>query len=302
MTIPAVSGGVRRLSVAVLLPCVVLLAGCTKEKAEALALAAREFDRESAAAIDAYQNFLRRMRPEFALTPEEFTAAYVGLSGTDAADINAEVIDGLLATLSPVTTAGTQQLDDEFKRVRTAYQQFSAVLTQVTAGRMFSRQPVKDSEALAAKLVEQLIRFHEHTFTLAAIDADARATLQRELREILREPDETTRQARLQVHAAAIVAHHRDAQTQQVALQARFAQAVTAGAAVLKLIRAYDKLSTLEILNEIDHSLALAATLTGRTDLAGLGQQFTALKQELASDPYYTDLLARPVLDLQRQP
>jgi hypothetical protein len=274
------------------------LAGCSKEKAEALKVAAENFNRDASAAIAAYQAYLGQMIPDFELSAEKFTSDMEGLSEAAPDELTAQEIDGLIVLLKPVETEQTVALDAAFARLSGAYDQFASSLARVTEGNLFSRKPVKDAEAVAAKLTLQLLNLREQSVVVPSIDANKRSDLLNDVKAALAEGDARLKKARLRAIAAEFIAlEQRETQAKRE-LDEKFAKAIVSGDTLLGLVRDYDKLSVMEILAEIQDKTSLVATLTNSATIAELGNEFSAIKTKLESDSYYSILLDRPVLNL----
>lgn len=284
----------RRLPLAGLLAALLLLGGCTKDKALALKAAAEAYRDSAVGAIENYEilmvdGVLGPQRPE----SEHFQEVLLQLkdkghaTGAVSAGDAKAALDGLDAR-----ERALGQVQADLGDLRAAYVAYAASLARLPEGSFLAGDAVACAAALGVRLTQRLMVFAEQSarkpvryqlrFNKAvgdlnrALKAKNDEDIQRAVGELIE-----TRKAERRDNAAAT---------------ARFVEAVDAGMRTVALAQAYGELSITDLLDGLNQILEIRTSVLGIDSTKAL-ERLATYRAKLEQDPAIKPILAIPLTE-----
>jgi len=276
-----------------LLLALVLLGGCTKEKALALKAAAEVFRDKAVGAIDNYEALM----VEGALGPQQpesqqFQQVLSDLKGAAAggkvtSKVATEALNGIDARERQTEFVRTNLAD-----VRQAYVAYAASLARLPEGSFLAGDAVACAAGLGVRLTQRLAIFaeaayqtpvrYQYRFGKAVADLN-RALAAKNEDEVQRAVSELIeiRKAEKRDNALAITL---------------FADAIGAGVRTVSLAHSYSDLSVADLLSGLNQILELRASTFG-VDSTKAMERLSAYRTQMEEDPALKPILSIPLTE-----
>jgi hypothetical protein len=274
--------GRSRVMVLAAMFVVVLLAGCTEEKAKALYAAARTFDAKAQTALDADVTLTRTIfAPTSASPTDPGEVVYRYVKGLDANQIPDATT--LLERWSQVNQLSAQGSAGATADVRAVYEQFANSLRRLEQGNLLAGNAVACVTPIAAQLANGMLSRAENVQEGTAAFADLNrvmATLKAVSMEAGDNPTEAQKKtiATLSAQAGSLV-KLRDSLIADA--KAKSLDAAKAGAEVVRLAQDYGTLTLADILDVVDE-FAGTLNLIKSFDLDDLEDDIAAARADMS--------------------
>jgi len=263
------------------------LQGCTKDKAEAIKVAAESLRAEATAALNQIRALLKA---NTAMPPRDNGELAEDLQQRD---FTYEMLQTLLSE-DQMGEAQAVQIDAKLDGIEQQYATFARMFDSLPQGHFFARNAVERAERHAVNLTVQMIN-------MAKLIEERKIPVQLNARRILlveqvKQHNSITdgnlkqthlRHAAQQITALAI----EETQLREQAI-GQCLKAAEAGRLVMNLIRDYKTLSVAEILAQTQQSLGFVAEISGQNlDVVSLLNRFQAVERTIKADPHWSKLL-----------
>ena len=266
---------------------VVLLPGCTKEKAEAIKVAAKNFQAEASAALNQIRDILKQ---NIAMPPTDNDKLAGDLSQTN---FTYEMLQEVLSE-NQIGSTETVKIDQQIGGIEKYYTEFAQMFNSLPEGHLFGANAVERSEKYAVNLTVQMIN-------LAKMIQDGRIPVRLNAKRILlleqiqrdnAVSDVKLKQSLLKTDAQQVTAlAAEEAQLREQAI-AQCLKAAEMGQLVKKLIHEYKSLSVADVLALTQQALTFAADISNQNaDVTALLKRYTAVQTQIQNDPYWSKLL-----------
>jgi hypothetical protein len=266
---------------------VLLLQGCTKEKAEAIKVAAKNFRTEASTAFNQIREILKQ---NVAMPPKDNEALVKDLNQTN---FNYGMLQMLLSE-DQIGSSETVQIDKKIDDIEKYYDAFAQMFGSLPQGSFFAANSVEQAERHAVNLTVQMINMAK-LIQQGKIPVHLNAKRILLVEQITRDnavADEKLKQDLLKTDAQQITAlATEEAQIRNQAI-AQCLKAAEMGRLVAKLIRNYKTLSVGDILALTQQSLGFAAEISNQNaDVVSLLKRYNAVEETIQADPYWNKLL-----------
>jgi|GEM_PF-2678818 len=276
---------------------ILILSGCTKEKAEAIKVAAENFRSEAIVGLN-QMNFLFLQNVSVVkLSDEEKIESVMNdlNSIEDANQINAELLEHW-SLENELGEQAQSTINVEFENLKMQYYRFEAIFTSLDKGSFFAKEAVKKAEKHAINLTVQLINFskiiHENEFRFTS----RRVILIEKMKKVNTEKNLELQQELLKNAAREFVELNIDEQRAKDEAIRQCLKAAESGRVVAELIKDYDKMSVGDILNTIKNSMSYAIEISGgNQDISDLLTKFEGVETTIKDDPYWHVLLDQEI-------
>jgi len=279
----------RLLSLLLCLSFVVFNSGCTKDKAEALKTAAKDFRTQANVAIDKLDKLFIDDVAFASLSDEQSIAKIVdSLKNGKPGRRGIEEI----VYQSELRALDTSKYSQKLNQIRNTYEEFDGMFDDLPRGHYFAGNAVAKSETLAKKLVAQMVFLANY---IKANPFRLNARLERAVemrREALAETDTVKRENQLVLLATEVKAIRNDTQAANEAAILECLKGAEIGIRVVHLIQNYKKLSVTDILAIVRDGLARVNQLTGKNTDA-LMKRVEEINTTISSDPDWNAILVR---------
>jgi hypothetical protein len=282
------------LRISVVFVFLILLSSCTKEKAEALQLAAEQFRVDAVSAIDQINYlFLQDISIAQPSDEEQKETVVQILQKKDKKYLTNDVLNKIAKRADRGKSAATvtnAQLDT----LKAQYYQFENMFSSLVKGSYFAKDAVNKAEKHAVNLTLQLINFarilQNGDFTFSA----SRAAILTKMHKAVDEPNEALQQEYFNNLATEFIQLLKDEKAAKENAIRQCYKAAESGNITLELIRNYDNLTVADIMNTIKGSLKFAAEITnGNQSIVDLTTKFDGVEKMIKENPDYQDLLSK---------
>lgn len=269
-----------------------LLAGCaTPEKAQALRVAALQFEQESLAAINLLENSVEREQSLPDAAAGETERAFV----RNVRDFSSPLIlpKDLDFLIDPDAQTGSQEaqqsLNDTFGRLRTHYTAFASMFDDLEQGSYFAAGAVAQAKEHAMRLTAQLTRIADNTTRSPPMLLRQRGYFAGEI-NLIRTAASNGTMPNSDVDRRLIEVHRglRKMQDEEAALKRGIVEqclkAAVIGMEVTRLIENYDKIDLNGIVAVIGNATSAAGELTGK-DFSSLSLRAEVIRERIRNDP-----------------
>ena len=279
------------LGLLILFSFLILSAGCTKEKAEAIKVAAEKFREEAVLAIKKV-NYL--FGQSLTLPSDSADAEMKRIAGDLEKEevINAKKISALIEERN-IGTRAKGELNQEFEKIETRYYQFEGMFRSLPQGSFFAREAVKRAEKQAIHLTLDLINYTRILKNYPVQFTARRVLIQERVAEAkqMKDPDGRTGFLNLVAGDILKLRNEEEAAKQEAIIQCL--KAAESGRMLSDLIRNYETMKVEDILVSVRSSLAIVADLGfGQKDLVSLLESYKAVESGIRQDPYWKEVLA----------
>lgn len=282
----------RRLtSIAILLILVVPLQGCTKEKAEAVKVAAAQFRSEAVTALDQVRDILKKT---VEMPPQDIEKMVVELQ-TD--DFTSETLSFLLGEEN-IGEAQTAAYDAYIEAIQQRYIEFEQMFESLTKGHFFAGDAVRKAEKHAVNLTVSLIRLAQmlHDGKILVKLNTKRILLTEQIRRDNAITDDRLRQTHLKSDAQQIVSLREEERRIREEAIIQCLRAAQAGQTSMVLIKDFNSLNVRDILSLTEKTLGYLGGISGKTaEMSVLVDKFKTTEASIANDSYWSTLLDKPI-------
>jgi hypothetical protein len=263
------------------------LQGCTKDKAEAIKVAAENLRVDASAALSQIRGLLKA---NTAMPPRDDEELVADLQERN---FTYEMLQTLLSE-DQIGEAQSVQIDQRVEAIEQQYETFARMFDSLPQGYFFAKKAVEPAERHAVNLTVQMInlaKLIEEKKIPVRLNAK-RILLVEQVKQHNAITDEPLKRTHLKHAAQQITALAiEETQLREQAI-ARCLQAAEAGRLVMNLIRDYKTLSVAEILAQTQQSLGFVAEISGQNpDVVSLLNRFQAVESTIRTDPYWSRLL-----------
>jgi len=274
-----------------LLLALLLLGGCTKEKALALKAAAEAFRDRAVTAIENYETLmvngaLGPQQPE----AQEFQDLLAGLKGLGVGGVvkQADVQSALAAT--DVRERELEFVRTQLADLRAAYVAFAASLARLPEGSLLAGDAVACTTGLGVRLTQRMAVLAEASQAAPVRYQYRFGKAVGELNRSLKANNDDAVQRAVVELIETRKAERRD----NAAATSMFADAVEAGTRAVALSRSYGELSVEDLLSGLNHILEIRASTFG-TDSTKAMERLTTYRKQLEDDPALKPILSVPL-------
>ncbi len=287
----------RFLCLLLMLGLVFSQASCTKEKSEALKVAAQTFSSDANDAVKKVRElFLADVSsPEESVSDQEAKVA-ADINSLGTGKLNAELLSEMVKGPTPANPA-SDAVNKQFELLGRAYGSFASMYESLPKGYLFAKDAVKNSEKYSINLTVQLvniangIKAHPFTFRgrrILLIDKINRA------RQIT---DQNQRDATLAPLIEQVVQLRLDEKKANDEAILLCLKAAESGKRISELIRDYDKLSLGDILSLTSDALGFVSQISNNNpDIEGLLKKYTGIRDTIKNDPYWSPMLDKEII------
>lgn len=265
-------------------------AGCSEEKAKAIALAAEDFGRTSEEALASIDDLFTQS----VAMPAEADSTRVDKMATDMADntpFEAAELNQLM-TEGEVGLKARDILSNEFDSLRARFVEVRTMFRTLPMGPRLSKKAVADSEKLLMRLTGDLYKMGANLAKQPAQFTGRRTLLVELIQNDKKIVDKASREARLRADAHSLLQLRRDELAARTAAVQRCYLAAEAGRSLSDMARHYGDLDVQSILDITKDSMKLAADLTFQSNaIDGLAKRIEHAEGAIRSDPYWKVIL-----------
>ena len=290
-----------RLLASTLISISVVLAGCSG-KAQALKVAATQYEVESLAAINAIEELGRKEIEPPPQTDAAATKSFVDNVISSTKTLNSDAVERALSSPAPkINPAALNARTDLLNETRQQYTSFARIFDDIEAGSFFAREDVSKAGPYVEKLTVQLVYLARRTNDHPGKWLVRRGVLLADLNAIKmgKEPykdrtDEQKRQLVAEWRDKWIAVQMEEEEYTRRAVE-QCLKAATIGMTIKRQIDDYAKLSVQDIGEALDQGLVLAGSFSGR-DLSSLQADTKNVIATIESDPAWS-AVAKKVLE-----
>lgn len=271
---------------------IIVLSSCTKEKAEALQLAAEQFRVDAISAIDQVNYlFIQDISIAKPTDEEQIETLVKILMKKDKSYLTDARLNWLAKRGEPAKDANAAT-NAQFDTLKAQYYQFENMFSSLVEGSYFAKDAVNQAEKHALNLTLQLINFAKLLQTGNFTFTSSRSALLTKMHLAIDEPNEALQQELFKNLSADFIQLLKDEKaTKENAIRQCY-KAAESGNITIELIRKYDDLSVSDIMNTIKGSLKFAGEITnGNQSIAALTTKFDGVEKMLKENTDYESLL-----------
>lgn len=268
----------------------IILAGCNKEKAEAIKVAASQFRMEAVSALEQIK-YLFEQSVSLPLENQNDRIEKIALDLDNSDQIGAAELSFLI-TEDNVAQPALNQITREFKALETQYYQFESMFRSLPEGSFFAKDAVKKSEKHAINLTMQFINFGKFLQNYDVQFTARRTVILDRILKYKSIADDSLRKTYLRLAAREIIDLRTDENTAKKEAITKCLKAVEAGKLVAELIRDYDRMSVKDVLVTTKNVLDYISKITSNhEDVVSLRNRFDSIEKAIQQDPYWQILL-----------
>ena len=298
------------MRIAALLLGLLILAGCTPEKAKSIRLAAEQFRNQALIAINAVE---KAMMAELAPRPrsdQEQTDQFVDfLANLDLAALREADIELGFPNLEQAANPDDVELNPEVKTsrnrylngLRTRFSTFAGMLQGLEEGSFFVADELKRSNKLAIRLTADMAGIAKHFKTNPPRLIQQRGSLVADTLDILE--DEQLSRASKKDRLALIKTRFDDLKIEEQKLLSSVLEpslkAAEFGRKLHKMAAEYDRLSVSDMQDLLLRSISIAGNLTGR-DMTFLTREADTVFAKINNDPVLTSVAEQVMSELNQ--
>jgi hypothetical protein len=278
-----------KTGMAAIILCVatLLLPGCTKEKAEAIKVAAQNFQAEASAALEQIRQILKQ---NIAMPPRDNDALVKDLNQTN---FTYEMLQMLLSE-DQIGGSESVQIDRKIGDIEKYYDAFSQMFGSLPEGHFFAADDVEQSQRHAVNLTVQMINMAnlvEQGKIPVRLNA-RRILLVEQIKRDNAVADERLKQDLLKGDAQQVTAIATEEARWRNQAMAQCLKAAETGKLLAQLIRDYKTLSVGDVLAMTHDSLGFVAEISDQNaDVVELLKRYNTVEETIKADPYWQKLL-----------
>ncbi len=280
--------GIKRSTIISLMVIFVFISGCSKEKAEAIKLAAGQFRAEAVSALDNVENLFKQGASNPVESSEERLKDITNsLSGTG--NITSKKLDFLLNE-GNIGQESVNAIDKEFEELKARYYLFEGMFRSLPAGSYFAKDAVKKAEKHAINMTLEFIKFADTLQSWPVQFTGRRILLIEKIAKGKAIQDANLRALHLELSAQDILTLEKDEKTAKEKAILQCLKASEAGKLVAELIRKYEKLNVSDILDMTKDTLGFVSEISDG-DLDSLMEEFNSVETSITGDKYWSKVL-----------
>lgn len=274
---------------------IIVLSSCSKEKAEAVQLAAEQFRVDAVLALEQMNYLFNQDISMTEMSTDDQIKFVLAVLNDSTTVFDSELISGIEMVTTPNDEADT--IEDKFTELKAQYYQFEKMFSSLDKGSYFAKDAVKEAEKHAINLTIQLINYAEliqkggFTFTAARATLLTKMQLANEEKNI-----ELQKELYKNLSVEVIQLLNAEKNAQEGAIRLCY-KAAESGKVVTELVRNYDEMSFGDIMNSIKGGLSFAMEITnGNEKISDLAMKFEGFENTIREDEHYDDLLDKKVI------
>ncbi len=280
--------GIKSAAVISFIVILVFISGCSKDKAEAIKVAAGQFRAEAVSALDQIENLFKQSVSMPVESSEKRIKDIIKLLD-ETENITAKEIDFLLSE-GRIGQEPSNIIDKEFEGLKGRYYLFEGMFRSLPAGSYFAKDAVKKSEKHAINLTLEFIKFAEKLQNWPVQFTGRRVLILEKIAQGKKIQDVNLRELNLKLSAQDILELEKDETKAKKEAVLQCLKASEAGKLVAELIRDYEKLSVGDILAMTKDTLGFVSEISGG-DLDSLMEKYKSVETTIKKDPYWSTLL-----------
>lgn len=277
-------------TVLVTLVCGLILSlfGCNEEKANALQVAAKQFNNEAQTAINLYESFSIKTVAMPQESQENKISYIMDQIKESKEPITAETLGNIMDS-GFENAAALGILGKKFDELRLQYSKFYGMFNSLEKGSYFASDQVKRGAQFAATLTIQLITFAEDLSNTEGYMFSGERTL---LIEEINAAKKNNNDTEIKYAVISLLDIQAQERTAKQAIITQLLKASEAGKVVTESIKRYDSLSANDILNSINTSLRLFDTYSKtNTKMKTFLEKYSDYANTVRNDPYWSAIL-----------
>lgn len=276
-----------------LLVVAILFAGCNREKAEAIKVAAEKFRIEAISAIEKINTLFAQSITMPVDETGEIDRIVRDLEGE--ADINAEKLSFIIGE-AEIGRGTIEKGNQEFEKIKMGYYQFEAMFRSFPKGSYLAGEAVKKAEKHAIQLTVQMMNFAEFLKNYPVQFTGKRTLIIERINEAKKIQDQNLRKERLSIAAREIVQLREEENVARNEAILQCLKAAETGKLVAELIRDYDSLSVEELLGSIRNTMSFIAGISSNRDVTSLLERYKSVETAIREDPYWNAILSEKII------
>jgi hypothetical protein len=286
----------KTLRISIVLIVLTILSSCTKEKAEAIQLAAEQFRIDAITAIDQINAIFLQDASIAKMTEEQQIEETIELMNiAEKSDLNSSLLNDFAGSFNPGENA-VVITNEAFEELKEQYYQFENMFASLDRGSYFAKDAVAEAEKHAVNLTLQLINYAEMLqgdFRFAS----SRAALITRMHEAKDESDPALQQELYKNIAVEFIQLLKEEQqTREQAIRQCYI-AAESGHVITDLIRDYDKMNVSDIMNTIKGTMNFALEISsGNQKIADLATRFEGVEKTIRENPDYAGFLEKEII------
>lgn len=271
------------------------LSACNKQKAEALKIAAEQFRKEAIESIDQLNFIYSQNIPIITSTEEE----EIEIILNDLNTLESNMIE--ISLLDEWTTIGESTnaiTNSELDLLKVQYYQFESMFTSLDKGSYFAKDIVKKTEKYAINLTVQLINFSKTLQTQELQFSSRRIRILEKMKSAKELINAQLRNEHLKNAARDYIQLKKEEKLAKENAIIQCLKAAQSGKLVAELIRDYDKMKAVDILNSVKNSMNYVNAITNNNEnVTQLLSKFEEIESTIQNDPYWSVLLNQTVVN-----
>jgi len=283
----------RIIHIMIVLTLLIAFAGCTKEKAMAIKVAASQFNSEAGISLSLVESILIENMAMPERNVKKITEDLEGSIG----DFDYEVLHTLIEERD---IGGVQQvqIQSAISEVKHHYAAFSAIFHSLDKGHLLADDIVREAEQHCMNLSMQLIILADYIANRkieTKLNSD-RILLFENIKRNQAIEDPNARQEYLSMSAQNIVQlHKREKETREKAIL-QLLKTAEIGKSTAYLIRDYDKFSVNDLLTHVEETLVLASSISEQNkNVVSLLDKYKGIEKTIRDDEHWGPLLAERI-------
>ena len=281
--------GIKSAAVISFIVILVFISGCSKEKAEAIKVAAGQFRVEAVSALGQIENLFKQSVGMPVESSEKRIKDITELLDKATEKITAKTLDGLLSEGS-IGQETSNIIDKEFEGLKGRYYLFEGMFRSLPAGSFFSKDAVKKSEKHAINLTLEFIKFAEKLQNWPVQFTGRRVLILEKIAQGKKIQDVNLRELNLKLSAQDILELEKDETKAKEEAVLQCLKASEAGKLVAELIHGYEKLSVGDILAMTKDTLGFVSEINGG-NLDSLMEKYKSVETTIKNDKHWSTLL-----------
>lgn len=281
--------GLKSIVITFFIVVVICIGGCTKEKAEAIKVAAGQFRAEAVSALDQIENLFKQSVSMPVESSEKRIKDITELLDKETGKITAKTLDNLLSE-SSIGQETLNIIDKDFEGLKGRYYLFEGMFRSLPAGSFFSKDAVKKSEKHAINLTLEFIKFAEKLQNWHVQFTGRRVLILEKIAKSKEIQDVNLRELNLKLSAQDILALEKDETMANEEAVLQCLKASEAGKLVAELIRDYEKLSVSDVLAMTKDTLGFVSEISGG-NLDTLMNEYKSIETTITNDEHWSKLL-----------
>lgn len=275
---------------------VLILSGCTKEKAEAIKIAAENFRIDAVLAIDKINELFDQNISVAKFSEKKIEIIISDLENLGSSDtaINSEILDEWFKE-EHIAVVSSAMHKDEFNKIKKRFTTFEAMFTNLEKGNYFAKDAVKKAEKYAINLSLDLIHYSKILKDTPFKNMSERVLIIERIEEARLEENEKFQKVLRENVARDIIALGiRETKLKEEAIR-QCLLAADRGKIVAELIKDYDTLNVEDILNIVKTSLNYGIDITGNKNINDLLTKFEGVESEIRNDAYWKVIIDQQI-------